>query len=171
MSTAKESGGESPSLSLSFIDDLNPAKDMWNIKCRIIRKWCQSFRMDLILLDEKGSKVQAGIKASLIHVFISQLHEDEIVILSKFGVGENTDPYKVVNHDYKINFYRCTVVTRANGWQGVDYGFKFMAHSDIVKGEGKNLLTVNVAGTVVWCGDMEIFPNERKRMNLDLQDV
>ncbi|XP_022042419.1 uncharacterized protein LOC110945091 [Helianthus annuus] len=160
MSKAKQSGGESPSLSLSFIDDLNPAKDMWNIKCRIIQKWSQSFWMDLILLDEK--------------YLISQLHEDEIVILSRFGVGENMDPYKVVNHDYNINFYRCTVVTCANGWQGVDYGFNFMAHSDIVKGEGNNLLTVDVAGTVVWCGDMDIFgkpPKERKRMNLDLQDV
>ncbi|XP_022041196.1 uncharacterized protein LOC110943770 [Helianthus annuus] len=143
MSAEKKSTGESPSLSLSFIDDLNPSKDMWTIKCRIIRKWFQSFRMDLILLDEKGRKIQA----------------------------ENTDAYKVVNHGYKINFYRCTVVTRANGWQGVDYGFNFMAHSEILKGEGKDLLTVDVAGTVVWCGDMEIFPNERKRMNLDFQDV
>ncbi|XP_021975144.1 uncharacterized protein LOC110870259 [Helianthus annuus] len=169
MSSAKKSAGESPSLSLSFIDDLNPSKDMWNIKCRIIRKWVLSFRMDLILLDEKrwfsnphdfgfvfcfseGHKIQAGIKAPLIPLFISQLHEDEVVILSRFGVGENSDAYKVVNH-------------------GVDYGFNFMAHLEILKGEGKNLLTVDVAGTVIWCVDMEIFPNERKMMNLDLQDV
>ncbi|KAJ0572148.1 putative replication protein A, OB [Helianthus annuus] len=46
-----------------------------------------------------------------------------------------------------------------------------MAHSAIVNGEGKDLLTCDVAGIVVWCGDMEIFPNERKKMNLDLQDV
>ncbi|XP_021975519.1 uncharacterized protein LOC110870647 [Helianthus annuus] len=89
-----------------------------------------------------GTQIQAGIKALLIPVFMSQLHEDEVVILSRFGVGENMDPYKVVNHDYKINFYRCTVVTRANGSQGFDYGLNFMAHSDIVKGEGKNLLTI-----------------------------
>ncbi|XP_022040896.1 uncharacterized protein LOC110943454 [Helianthus annuus] len=30
---------------------------------------------------------------------------------------------------------------------------------------------LDVAGIVVWCGDMEIFPKERKKMNLDLQDV
>ncbi|XP_022025015.1 uncharacterized protein LOC110925368 [Helianthus annuus] len=155
--------------------------------------------MDLILLDEKGRKNQAGIKAPLIPLFISQLHEDEVVILSRFGVGENTDAYKVINHGYKINFYRCTVVTRANGWQGVDYGFNFIAHSHILNGDGKDLLTcgmtvsdnliyvlppfsmslisvamftiLDVAGIVVSCGDMEIFPNERKKMNLDLQDV
>ncbi|XP_035845173.1 replication protein A 70 kDa DNA-binding subunit B-like [Helianthus annuus] len=127
LSSGKKSDGEPPSLSLSFIDDLNPSKDMWNLKCRIIRKWVQSFRMDLILLDEKGRKIQAGIKAPLIPMFISQLHEDEVVILSRFGVGENTDAYKVINHD--------------------------------------------VAGIVVSCGDMEIFPNERKKMNLDVQDV
>ncbi|XP_022003738.1 uncharacterized protein LOC110901201 [Helianthus annuus] len=155
--------------------------------------------MDLILLDEKGRKIQAWIKAPLIPVFISQLHEDEVVILSRFGVGENTDAHKVINHGYKINFYRCTVVTRANGWQGVDYGFNFIAHSHILNRDGKDLLTcgitvsdnliyvlppfsmslisvamftiLDVAGIVVSCGDMEIFPNERKKMNLDLQDV
>ncbi|XP_035830152.1 uncharacterized protein LOC110933065 [Helianthus annuus] len=195
MSSENKSVGESQCLSPSFIDDLNPSKDMWTIKCRIIRKWIQPFRMDLVLIDEKclyrddslipmilglffiskllgcGRKIQAGIKAPLIPVFISQLHEDEVVILSRFGVGENNDTYKVVNHGYKINFYRCTVVTRASGWEGVDYGFNFMAHSEILKGEGKNLVTVDVAGIVVSCGDMEVFPNERKRMNFDLQDV
>ncbi|KAJ0627464.1 putative nucleic acid-binding, replication factor A [Helianthus annuus] len=60
---------------------------------------------------------------------------------------------------------------RMSGWEGVDYGFNFMAHSEILKGEGKNLVTVDVAGIVVSCGDMEVFPNERKRMNFDLQDV
>ncbi|KAJ0843589.1 putative Ubiquitin-like domain, nucleic acid-binding, Ubiquitin-like domain superfamily [Helianthus annuus] len=171
MSSENKSVGESQCLSLSFIDDLNPSKDMWTIKCRIIRKWIQPFRMDLVLIDEKGRKIQAGIKAPLIPVFISQLHEDEVVILSRFGVGENNDTYKVVNHGYKINFYRCTIVTRASGWEGVDYEFNFMAHSEILKGEGKNLVTVDVAGIVVSCGDMEVFPNERKRMNFDLQDV
>ncbi|XP_022024348.2 uncharacterized protein LOC110924665 [Helianthus annuus] len=127
MSSGKKSDGEPPSLSLSFIDDLNPSKDMWNLKCRIIWKWVQSFRMDLILLDEKGRKIQAGIKAPLIPQFISQLHEDDF-----------------------INFYRCTVVTSVNAWQGVDYGFNFIAHSHIVNGEGKDLLTCDVAGIVVW---------------------
>ncbi|XP_035843922.1 uncharacterized protein LOC110931384 [Helianthus annuus] len=52
---------------LSFVNDLNPGKDMWNMKARIIRKWNQGYKMDLIFIDEK-------------------LQEDAVVILTKFGV-------------------------------------------------------------------------------------
>ena len=38
---------------LSFVNDLNPGKDMWNMKARIIRKWNQGYKMDLIFIDEK----------------------------------------------------------------------------------------------------------------------
>ncbi|XP_022030410.1 uncharacterized protein LOC110931319 [Helianthus annuus] len=71
---------------LTFVNDLNPGKDMWNMKARIIRKWNQRYKMDLIFIDEKGAKIQASIKSHLIPVFDGQLQED-VVILSKFGVG------------------------------------------------------------------------------------
>ncbi|XP_035830018.1 uncharacterized protein LOC118479553 [Helianthus annuus] len=72
---------------LSFVNDLNPGKDMWNMKARIIQKWNQDYKMDLMFIDEKGAKIQAGIKSHLIPVFDGQLQEDVIVILSEFGVG------------------------------------------------------------------------------------
>ena len=80
----------------------------------------------------------------MISFFDSQLQEDSVVVLSRFGVGENLDPYKVVNHAYKINFYRCTTVRPAVGWEGVEYGFKLISHSLIDKGECKGLLTVGM---------------------------
>ncbi|KAJ0457254.1 putative nucleic acid-binding protein [Helianthus annuus] len=71
---------------LSFVNDLNPAKDMWNTKARIIRKWNQGYKMEIIFIYEKGAKIQGGIKSHLIPVFDGQLQEDAVVILSKFGV-------------------------------------------------------------------------------------
>ncbi|XP_022024784.1 uncharacterized protein LOC110925121 [Helianthus annuus] len=127
---------------LSFVNDLNPGKDMWNMKARIIRKWNQGYKMDLIFIDEKGAKIQAGIKSHMIPVFDGQLQEDVVVILSKFGVGENKDLYKVVVQPYKINFYRCTTVTPVRDWQGVEYGFNFRAYEDILQGEALNALSV-----------------------------
>ncbi|XP_021991049.1 uncharacterized protein LOC110887787 [Helianthus annuus] len=112
---------------LSFVNDFNPGKDMWNMKVRIIRKWNQGYKMDLIFIDEKGAKIQA---------------EDAVVILSKFGVGENKDLYKVAVQPYKINFYRCTTVTPASDWQCVKYGFNFRAYEDILQGEALNALSM-----------------------------
>ncbi|KAF5805727.1 putative nucleic acid-binding protein [Helianthus annuus] len=159
---------------LSFVNDLNPAKDMWNMKARIIRKWNQGYKMEIIFIDEKGAKIQGGIKSHLIPVFDGQLQEDAVVILSKFGVGENKDLYKVVVHPYKINFYRCTIVTRVRDWQGVVYGFNFRAYEDILQGEALNALSVDVAGSVISCGDLESFdrpPKETKKMNFDIEDL
>ncbi|XP_021994021.2 uncharacterized protein LOC110890700 [Helianthus annuus] len=164
---------------LSFVNDLNPAKDMWNMKERIIRKWNQGYKMEIIFIDEKGAKIQGGIKSHLIPVFDGQLQEDAVVILSKFGVGENKDLYKVVVQPYKINFYRCTTVTRVRDWQGVEYGFNFRAYEDILQGEVLNALSVSsvyfyVAGSVISCGDLEIFdrpPKETKKMNFDIEDL
>ncbi|XP_021991453.1 uncharacterized protein LOC110888226 [Helianthus annuus] len=76
MSTSGESNN------LSFVNDLNPEKDMWHMKARIIRKWNQGYKMYPIFIDEK---IQEGIKNHLIPVFDGQLQEDAVVILSKFG--------------------------------------------------------------------------------------
>ncbi|XP_035835685.1 uncharacterized protein LOC118483969 [Helianthus annuus] len=143
MSTSVESNN------LSFVNDLNPAKDMWHMKARIIRKWNQGYKMDHIFIDENGVKIQGDTKSHLIPVFDGQLQEDAVVILSKFGVSENKDLYKVVAHDYKINFYRCTAVTPVRDWQ-------------------------DVVGSMVWCRDLEFFgqpPKETKRVNFDIQDL
>ncbi|KAJ0656995.1 putative nucleic acid-binding protein [Helianthus annuus] len=128
---------------LSFVNDSNPAKDVWNMKARIIRKWNQGYKMEIIFIDGKGAKIQGGIKSLLIPVFDGQLQEDAVVILSKFGVGENKDLYKVVVQPYKINFYRCTTVTRVRDCQGVEYGFNFRAYEDILQGEALNALSVD----------------------------
>ncbi|XP_021979563.2 uncharacterized protein LOC110875668 [Helianthus annuus] len=157
---------------LSFVNDLNPAKDMWNMKARIIRKWNQGYKMEIIFIDEKGAKIQGGIKSHLIPVFDGQLQEDAVVILSKFGVGENKDLYKVVVQPYKINFYRCTTVTRVRDWQGVEYGFNFRAYENILQGEALNALSVDVVGSVISCGDLfDRPPKETKKMNFDIEDL
>ncbi|XP_035830073.1 uncharacterized protein LOC118479579 [Helianthus annuus] len=144
---------------LIFVNDLNPGKNMWNMKARIIQKWNQGYKMDLIFIDEKGAKIHA---------------EDAVVILSKFGVGENKDLYKVVVQPYKINFYSCTTVTPVRDWQDVEYGFNFGAYEDVLQGEALNALSVDVVGSVVCCGDLEIFdrpPKETKKINFDIEDL
>ncbi|MFS7948332.1 putative U box domain, armadillo-like helical, Zinc finger, RING/FYVE/PHD-type [Helianthus anomalus] len=91
-----------------------------------------------------GAKIQGGIKSHMIPVFDGQLQKDTVVILSKFGIGENKDLYKVVVQPYKINFYRCTTITRVRDWQSVEYGFNFRAYEDILQGEALNALSVDV---------------------------
>ena len=90
----------------------------------------------------QGDKIQAFVKGHLQKQFNPQLQEDDVVILSYFGVGENKDEYPVVKSDYKVTFYRGTTVERGHGWQGREYGFNLVPFKDILKGETKGRLSV-----------------------------
>lgn len=77
-------------------------------------------------------------------LFDSQLEEDDVVVLSKFGVGEKKDIYRVVGHQFKIIFYHCTTVKHVKGWEGVEYGFNFLPFKEILSGEAKNLFNIGL---------------------------
>ncbi|KAJ9546632.1 hypothetical protein OSB04_019175 [Centaurea solstitialis] len=87
---------------LNFIHEINTQNDCLKIKVRIVRIWKQSFSLDMILMDEKGKKIQGTIKAKLIHNFERFLAEGSIVVLSNFGVAENSGNYRIINHPYVI---------------------------------------------------------------------
>ncbi|KAJ9546434.1 hypothetical protein OSB04_018977 [Centaurea solstitialis] len=87
---------------LNFIYEINIQNDSWMIKVRIVRLWKQPFSLDMILMDERGEKIQGTIKTKLIHTFERLLTEGSIVVLSKFGVDENSGSYRIINHPYVI---------------------------------------------------------------------
>ncbi|KAK1427202.1 hypothetical protein QVD17_15885 [Tagetes erecta] len=90
----KASSSAASELKLSFIADLNPEQDLWNMRARVVKKWRSKYWLDFILIDEKGVKIQAVLKQHLIPLFEHQLEEDNVVLISKFGVGTNTGPFK-----------------------------------------------------------------------------
>ncbi|GJY43931.1 CC-NBS-LRR resistance protein [Tanacetum coccineum] len=59
--------------------------DSWKLKVRILRLWKQPFQLDMILMDEKGEKIQATIKKMLIPNFEMLLQEGSIIILNVIG--------------------------------------------------------------------------------------
>jgi signal peptidase I len=69
------------------------------------------------------------------HIFENQLQEGSIILLNKFGVGENTDKFPVIKHSYKLIFYRHTTVTICQEFLGPLYGFLFVDFDHIINGE------------------------------------
>ncbi|KAJ9554909.1 hypothetical protein OSB04_009523 [Centaurea solstitialis] len=116
---------------LNFIHEINTQNDCLKIKVRIVRIWKQSFSLDMILMDEKGKKIQGTIKAKLIHNFERFLAEGSIVVLSNFGVAENSGNYCIINHPCKLNFYHTTTVKKIEVFDGPVYGFGFVKFHDI----------------------------------------
>nr|XP_043619863.1 uncharacterized protein LOC122591677 [Erigeron canadensis] len=83
----------------SFVEDLSVASDFWNMKARIIRKWEQTFKVDMVLLDERGNKIQAQCKNMLLSDFGQYLKEDSTIVIRRFGVAKQRDKYHVMGRN------------------------------------------------------------------------
>nr|GEY12215.1 hypothetical protein [Tanacetum cinerariifolium] len=123
---------------LNFIHELNTQNDSWMIKVRIVRLWKQPFSLDMILMDERGEKIQGTIKGNLIHTFERLLAEGSVVVLSKSGVAENSCNYRIINHPCAQELSTFVNASKSDGcviliiqfarirlWKGVHYA-KFL---------------------------------------------
>ncbi|XP_061365002.1 uncharacterized protein LOC133308396 [Gastrolobium bilobum] len=79
-----------------FVKDLNPTKEEWRIKVRVVRYWkVPSFyqkdfddNVDMVLVDERGGRIHATAKGTL--QVRKKIHEGDAYFIKKFGVGLNT---------------------------------------------------------------------------------
>ncbi|KAL2941604.1 Beta-galactosidase 9 [Bienertia sinuspersici] len=100
-------------MSLAMISDITPLKESWKIKVRIIRLWYQpdynnpniTGSIEMVLVDEKGEKIQASIKRTHIGRFENLVKEGCCRLISHFGVVNNIGKHRATNHSYKINFF------------------------------------------------------------------
>ncbi|KAJ9536565.1 hypothetical protein OSB04_un000264 [Centaurea solstitialis] len=116
----------------------------------------------MILMDERGEKIQGTIKAKLIYTFERLLREGSIVVLSKFGIAENCGSYRIINHPCKLNFYHTTIVKKSEVFDGPIYGFGFVKFDDINNRNVDDEFAVDVIGSVVSCGNMDVYDRNGK---------
>ncbi|PWA72601.1 nucleic acid-binding, OB-fold protein [Artemisia annua] len=202
-------------IGVNFIDQISTSKDSWKLKVRILLLWKQPFQLDMILMDKKDSwklKVRilllwkqpfqldmilmdkkATIKKMLLPSFEMLLQEGSIIILSKFGIAENNGKHPVIKHQYKLNFYRNTIVKKSLDFQGPVFGFLFVSFDDILNNEagfdfcvGEHFrlyfgsqpandfsfylliiyVSTYVIGNVFECGDINVFSRNGKESKL-----
>ncbi|KAI5397941.1 hypothetical protein KIW84_063667 [Lathyrus oleraceus] len=86
---------------------------------RVIRLWVVSdmnekqkfFRMEMIIMDEKGDKIQASIRKGLMSRFENKIRKGIAYDLKYFGVADNTGAYRTTKHQFKLNLQNDIVVT------------------------------------------------------------
>nr|XP_043624018.1 replication protein A 70 kDa DNA-binding subunit A-like [Erigeron canadensis] len=159
----------------NFPNEVDESKDFWDVKVRVIRKWSQRWRIDLIVIDENGNKMQVLLKGKLMPTLDPILQKDAILLFKKLGVGAQDDKFPVVDLPRKLIFYKVTEVLPSFGWRGHPYGFQFKNLEEISPQLMQQVLTVDVIGSISWCGNMDIYRSntgkETKRLNLDLQNL
>ncbi|KAL2905956.1 Replication protein A 70 kDa DNA-binding subunit C [Bienertia sinuspersici] len=96
-----------------MINDLTPINKNWKIKARIIRLWeVPNYNnpnvvvsIELVLVDEKGSRIQTSIRKTIMQRFSNMVKEGSCYIAAKFGLISNIGKRRATNHTYKLNFF------------------------------------------------------------------
>ncbi|PWA40398.1 hypothetical protein CTI12_AA563030 [Artemisia annua] len=129
--------------------------------------------MDMILMDQEGSRISDSIGNKMVSDFDTLLREGGSVHLSNFYVAKNNGPLKVANYAFKINFQRKTKVKACQSVFVSKYAFAFIPFTDIVEDNVKEEQVVDVIGHDAAVGD--VIPGERKRKPnrriIELEDI
>ncbi|KEH43580.1 animal RPA1 domain protein [Medicago truncatula] len=60
--------------------------------------------MELVLLDQKGDRISAFIRRTLIYKFKEQLQKGMMFRISSFDFACNSGSYRPLHNEYKLNF-------------------------------------------------------------------
>ncbi|KAK2409926.1 replication factor A protein [Trifolium repens] len=135
---------------------LYPRREPWRIKVRVISLWTVNsvFRsnqvnsLDMVLIDEKGDKIQASVRRQLIYLFLSKIVEGNIYKMSHFIVFPTDDRYRTTFYPYKLMFTMKTKVRNCPNHTIDRYGFSYTNINQICSFGADYCYLIDVIGVV-----------------------
>ncbi|XP_020876048.1 replication factor A protein 1 [Arabidopsis lyrata subsp. lyrata] len=164
--------------SLTFIDDINPIHDQNKIKVLILRLWKAYQRdagntIEMVLVDEKGSRIHATVEEKNIKKFDSVLKEGDVVTLNPFKLIKYSGDYKSNSLSFKILFYRTTQVKPCDDFPKEVPEKYFVEFGDVSNGSRDTRVFVDVIGQIVNVGpieDIKIRGKSTPKLDVELRD-
>ncbi|CAH1445074.1 unnamed protein product [Lactuca virosa] len=161
------------------VAEINASKESWNIRVKVVMLWKPTYinnpnmvaSLDMILIDQEGSRIQATIKKNLIPVFESLFDEGAVREISNFAMASNESEYMLVPHKHKINFYKTTKVRVSTDFVDTVDPYHFISFPDLL---ARNFDTRVAFGEVVSTDPMRViveYGREKRLMNLVAQDL
>ncbi|GJT73270.1 replication protein A 70 kDa DNA-binding subunit B [Tanacetum coccineum] len=144
-------------LNMTQLCDIDPMLDDLKVLARCISLWKYH---------------PAGYKN--ISKFQLLIDEGSCYRIGNFGVGDNGGKYPLLNHRYKMNFFKNTTITRVADFDNNTRGFKFEPFANFTTRQFSESDVVDVIGTVVSMSDcipFNIFGVDKIRRTLILKDV
>uniref|UniRef100_A0A0D3CEW5 Replication protein A 70 kDa DNA-binding subunit B/D first OB fold domain-containing protein n=1 Tax=Brassica oleracea var. oleracea TaxID=109376 RepID=A0A0D3CEW5_BRAOL len=144
--------------------------EIWKIKVRVVRmlrfqngvKPGDVGGIDLILLDDKGDRIQACIRGKLISKFEDDLGEGKCCILMNFKLSPNLGNYRGTPHPFKIFFTWSTHVKKnCEEIPNDSLRFNCISFDDLLSQKHDEKVFVDVIGEIVGpCDLKEITVND-----------
>ncbi|GJY18904.1 replication protein A 70 kDa DNA-binding subunit B, partial [Tanacetum coccineum] len=112
----------------------------------------EMWRLDAVLQDQMGNRVQATVRNQDIKKFQPILDEGACYRISNFGVDENGGNIPLLDHRYKLSFFKNTALTRVGIFYSNPRGFRFEHFGAFTSRKSLRELC-DVIGTIVSISD------------------
>ncbi|XP_057432011.1 replication factor A protein 1-like [Lotus japonicus] len=127
--------------------------------------------MDMILMDDKGCKIHATVRKTLIYRFQSSLTEGKVYQISYFGVGESGRDFRPTDHPFKINFDIQTSVRLLPNKAINITPYSFVPLADIMYKDLDTSFLIDVIGILTGASGEQDFQKDgtkQKRITIEL---
>ncbi|XP_024978977.1 replication protein A 70 kDa DNA-binding subunit A-like [Cynara cardunculus var. scolymus] len=168
---------------ITFINNLDIQKDDFTVKVRIVRLWKQPvfknpdeiYSIEMILMDEEGTKIQANVLQKWVPKFRNLLQERAAVFIKNPTIAGYATKYQLVDNTNKLNLYYKTSVSNCRDFKGSIFGFSFVKFENIKSKSIPEHTAVDVIGEVIACETMVTLLDSngkgKRRMQLELKDL
>ncbi|GJU77493.1 putative reverse transcriptase domain-containing protein [Tanacetum coccineum] len=148
-------------INITQLCDLDPMLDDAKILARVISIWKshpkqrpnEVWSLDAVLQDQMGNRVQATIRNHDIKKFQPILDERASYRISNFGIGENSGNFPLLEHRFKLNFFKNTALTRIESFDSNPRGFRFEHFGAFTSRKFFERELSDVIGTIVSISD------------------
>ncbi|CAI9301811.1 unnamed protein product [Lactuca saligna] len=167
---------------VTLIADLDVLKDDSTIKVKVINLWNlfsfynndELFSIELILIDEQGTKIQGNVTRKNIYRFKNILKDGlTFYIKCPSFASQRMGGFTLTRQDHKLSFVHDTVVTECHDFSGPTFGFEFVDYQSIISLVHPENIAIDVIGLVVAFGEMVRDNDDKKkhRLNIQIQDA
>ncbi|KAF8050052.1 hypothetical protein N665_2060s0007 [Sinapis alba] len=162
--------------SLVLIGDIDPAKDCYKIKVKVLKLWntwknSKIVSIELVLVDTAGTRIHDSMDECFLGNFRSKLSHRDFFILSNFTIGDYTTKYGTNPLPFKINFYRTTKITSCDDFPKKLSNNYFKDFKEILGRQYEKEVLIDVIGEVVNVGPLEDLKAEGKSIPLFANDT
>ncbi|CAJ2632415.1 unnamed protein product [Trifolium pratense] len=103
-------------------------------------------------MDDKGGRIHATIKKTLIYKFKDELKEGMVYCFENMDVSTNGGAYRTTHHRYKLNFQFSSLVQRLSNFNIGGSPFNLVDIADVVSGSYDTDYLVDVIGVLTGVG-------------------
>ncbi|XP_022042413.1 replication protein A 70 kDa DNA-binding subunit D-like [Helianthus annuus] len=137
---------------ITMLRAVDAFQEQFSVKVRVIRVWehperrnpSQLYSMDMILIDEEGTKMEANCLNCVLPQFLLALVEKRCLIVRNPTIGFNNSRCKYVDNQNRLCFQSTTQAIECENFGGSPYGFDFVSFADILNNTVISNVTVDV---------------------------